>query len=234
MTETNVAPASDTDADPAADRRTFTLEVWIVVLLGIVSIATAYATFQAALYDGNQASAYTDGQNLQTEAESLYLEANQQFVQDTQTLARLTELAIAAESSDPAAAAVAAESLETLTFMNVSDEFGAAIDRANALNEADPDFYTSPLDDEEYQASLYGAWAEKDTEAKATTARGNEANGHGDRLTLAATLMAITLFLLGVAAVVRRERTKVLLIGIGMVVFLGSAVLTAVVPFTWL
>ena len=37
------------------------LELVIAVLLGLVSIATAYASFQAALYDSQMAGAYTKG-----------------------------------------------------------------------------------------------------------------------------------------------------------------------------
>lgn len=234
MTESTAPAPSALEAESPEERRSHVIELWLVILLGVVSVATAYASFQAALYGGQQAAAYAVSQNAQTEAESLYLEANQQYQQDAATLARLAELSIQAESSDPAAAAVAAESLEQIYFMNVSEDLDGAIERAAAVNDADPSTYTSPLDDEEYQAALFGAWAEKDEEAKAAAVQGNQANNYGDRLTLSATLMAITLFLLGVAAVVRRERTKVLLMGIGMVVFVGSAAIAVMVPFTWL
>lgn len=76
------------------------IELVIVVLLGLISIATAYASFQAALYDSQMAGSYTKGSNLSTEAESLYLEGNQQFIEDTQVLNRLSELAIETKSAD--------------------------------------------------------------------------------------------------------------------------------------
>ena len=46
--------------------------------------------------------------------------------------------------------------------------------------------------------------------------------------------MAITLFLLGVAAVVRRRQTQWILVGFGSAIFVVAAVLTVVVPFVWL
>lgn len=46
--------------------------------------------------------------------------------------------------------------------------------------------------------------------------------------------MAITLFLLGVAAVLRGARTQLTVAALGMVVFLGAAGLAATVPFVWL
>ncbi|QNO37493.1 hypothetical protein H4J02_00065 [Protaetiibacter sp. SSC-01] len=236
MTTSSETPdtAAETELETREERRRFVLEVWIVVLLGVVSVATAYASFQSALYDGMQAASYSEGQNAQTEAESLYLEANQQYIQDAQTLSRLVELGIAAESSDPVAAATAQETYDAIYFMNVSEDLDAAIQRAEEANAADPENYTSPLDDEDYQAALYGAWAETDDKSEAIIAQGNVYNGYGDRLTLTATLMAITLFLLGVAAVVRRDRTKIVLIGVGVAIFVVAAVLTALVPFTWL
>ena len=45
--------------------------------------------------------------------------------------------------------------------------------------------------------------------------------------------LSITLFLLGVAAVVRRLRTKWILIAIGGVIFLITAILTATIPFVF-
>ena len=233
-TASETSDLSDDETETPASRLRFGLELWVVVLLGIVSVATAYTSFQSALYDGMQASAYTDGQNAQTEAESLYLEANQQYGQDAQTLSRLTELSIASEGTDAAAAATAQASYEALYFMNVSEALDGAIQRAGEANEADPSTYTSPLDDEQYRAALFGAWAEQDDASEALVKQGNVYNSYGDRLTLNATLMAITLFLLGVAAVVRRPRTKVVLIGIGMAIFAVAAVLTVFVPFTWL
>ena len=53
-----------------------------------VSVTTAYASFQASLYDGETAKQFTAGQNSQTEAESLYLEANQQYIRDVQLFPR--------------------------------------------------------------------------------------------------------------------------------------------------
>lgn len=101
-------------------------ELIIVILLGLVSLATAYASFEASLYDGNQQSSYTKGNNLQTEAESLYLEGNQQFTQDAQTLQQLSLLQVAMEDGDD----LARQQYEQLYFIAVSEELDAAIQAA--------------------------------------------------------------------------------------------------------
>jgi hypothetical protein len=233
------APAADFTEAPAASRLPRwlarlvhgDLELIIVLLLGIVSVATAYASFQAALYDSQMAGAYARGQNAQTEAESLYLEANQQYIQDVQTWARLTELTTDMNSADPVLAEAATAKFDSIYFVSVNEDFEAAINWSNEQSGAD---YVSPFDSEDYQNALFGAWAEEDDKSENLIAQGDVFNGYGDQLTLNTVLMAITLFLLGVAAVVRRRQTQWILIGFGGSIFVVAAVLTATVPFVGL
>lgn len=223
------APAPTTRIPLFAD-----LQLLVVILLGIVSVATAYTSFQAALYGGMQAAAYSKGGASQTEAESLYLEANQQYIQDGQILTRLTELSIDMESSDPVLAELASAKFDTLLFTAVSEDLQAAIDWSVVENDANPDFYVSPQESEDYNAALFGAWADLDDESLALLAKGDVYNAYGDRLTLNTVLMAITLFLLGIAAVLRNRRAQWILIGVGLVIFAVAGVLTTLVPFVWL
>jgi hypothetical protein len=223
------APASTTRIPLFAD-----LQLLVVILLGIVSVATAYTSFQAALYGGMQAAAYSKGGASQTEAESLYLEANQQYIQDGQILTRLTELSIDMESSDPVLAELASAKFDTLLFTAVSEDLQAAIDWSVVENDANPDFYVSPQESEDYNAALFGAWADLDDESLALLAKGDVYNSYGDRLTLNTVLMAITLFLLGIAAVLRNRRAQWILIGVGLGIFVIAGVLTTLVPFVWL
>ncbi|NTV39240.1 MAG: hypothetical protein HGA51_04685, partial [Demequinaceae bacterium] len=140
-------------------------ELIVVTLLGIVSVFTAYVSFEASLYGGENGVNLSKGQTATAEAESLYLEGNQQYVQDGATLARLTEIDVERNSDDEAIAQLASEKYDALYFVAVSEDLGGAIERATALDTAEPDFYHSPLDDEEYQAALFGSYAEKSDEA---------------------------------------------------------------------
>jgi hypothetical protein len=205
-------------------------EVIIAVLLGIVSIGTAYASFQSSLYGGQQAQAYTVGTNLSTEAESQYLEGNQQYVQDSQLWQTLTELRLDIANPDPAISAAAQIKYDTVYFQSVSDDFGAAIERADAENTANPDFYVDPSNDEDYQAVLFGDYADTKDKAEKTIASGDQANSFGDRLTLATVIMAVSLFLLGIAAVVSAFRIKLIMGGVGTAIFIVAVVIAAAVP----
>lgn len=212
------------DEQRAAKRR-FNIEIIIVTLLGIASVATAYASFQSSLYDSVMAGEYTRGQNVKTEAESIYLEANQQYVQDAQTYAQLAVLGVDAISDDPAIAANAQAKIDALALTGIDDVLTAALDWSNATGNY-------PLDSEEYLAARFGNYQELQDQATAHIAAGDQANGYGDRLTLYTVLLAIALFLLGIAAVVSSRTIKWGLIGVGTVITVVAIIFTTLVPFT--
>ena len=221
-------------ATPTTDAKGFrlsallnNLELVIAILLGLVSIATAYASFQAALYGGQSDDANNLAIAQSTEAESLYLEGNQQFMQDTQIFNDLSVLQVAIDQGDT----LAQEQYDQLYFQGVSEDFGAAIDRAAAQTEADPDFFYSPLDDEEYQSVLFTPYAEKGEEAAATKVKADDLGAQGDWLTLYTVLMAISLFLLGVAALVKERRTQLVLVGTGFALSAVAIVAMLSIPF---
>ena len=227
------SPAPETaTAEPRRISSLFgNVELMIVIMLGIVSVVTAYASFQAALYGSKMDSFYAQSTRLTAEAESAYLEGNQQFVQDSATLARLLEIEVEMSAADPVISQLATEKHELLSFVSVSDELAAAIAWADAENESDPDFYTPPQNDDAYLESLFGNWSVLNDEAAEATQNGDEANTYGDRLTLNTVLFAVSLFLLGVAAVLKSRRSQYALIGVSTAVFLGGLALTVTIPF---
>lgn len=229
MTATN----PDTSIDTRLERTWMGkhVEVITAALLGIVSCMTAYAGFQAALYDSNMASAYSQAQVLSTQAESLYLEANQTYTQDAQLWNTLSELSVDMDSTDPDLAERASTKYAVLYDDAVTPEFDGAIQRALAASEAQGGEYVDPLNDEEYLAALFGDSGAVADQSAAKTEDGNVANSFGDKLTLYTVLMTISLFLLGVAAVVNRTLIKFMLIGFSVVVFVTAVVLTLLVPF---
>jgi hypothetical protein len=215
---------------PRLGRLLSNVELTTAILLGVVSVTTAYASFQASLYDGETAKQFSDGQNSQTEAESLYLEANQQYIRDVQLWDKMTELQIEVDSI-PAQAASSQLKYDTLLFTSVSDDLNTAIVWSADQNVADPENFTSPFDSEDYQNALYGAWAAEDDKSIGAFKAGDKADKYGDQLTLTTVMMALSLFLLGVAAVARQLRVQLILIGVASTIYVVSMVLTASVPF---
>lgn len=210
------------------------VELIVVILLGLVSVATAYASFQGAVYSGQSAEAYAKGGTAETAAESLYLEGNQQYVQDAQTVLQLATLAIDAKSANPVTAADSQAKYDRIFFIGVSPELASAITKADAKNLASPKVYAYPLDNSAYQDALFSSYDEKKAQSNRLIKEADVLRGRGDGLGLYTALMAITLFLLGVAAVVRKPKMKWGLVAVGMSIFTVTSVLTAFVPFVWI
>lgn len=237
MTLPEASPANPVSAaeaiDAPRDRRArwfeHNFELVIALLLGIASIITAWASYQASLYDGEMAAANTRAGVLAAEAESQYLEGNQQYVSDAQLFDRLSELNVQANSADPNAADIATQTVDLLKFQSMTDAFSAAIDWADAENEADPETFTHPQASEEYQAHLFGGYEETKAEADAALLKSGAYNDLGDQLTLATVLLAISLFLFGIAALIRSMRTRYLLTGISTLVMLVATVISVMV-----
>jgi len=211
------------EARPAAKRR-ISIELVVVIMLGIASVATAYASFQSSLWDSVMAGSYTRGQNAKTEAESVYLEANQQYIQDAQTYSQLVLLGVDALSTDPALVEAADAKIAALAMTGIDEALEAALAWSNATGEY-------PLDSEDYLEARFGEYRTMLDQAAEHVTAGDRANGFGDRLTLYTVLLAVALFLLGIAAVVSSATIKRGLIVIGGIITLVAIVLTALVPF---
>jgi hypothetical protein len=206
------------------------IELVVVIMLGVVSVATAYTSFQSNLYGGRSADKISQSEASSTLAESLYLEGNQQYVQDSQTIQQLSALNIAANAGD----AIAAAQYDDLYFIGVSEDLDGAIQYAAELDAADPDFWHDPQSDEYYLDALFGPYDDEAAFATDLRAEGNDLGTKGDTLGLYTALMAITLFLLGIAAVVRRPLMKWVLVATGGLIFLVTAILTSTIPFVWI
>lgn len=228
--DTSATPADAATGPAPATLFGINLAVIVAVLLGLVSTATAWVSFQASLYDSTMAGAYQKASDLSTQAESLYLEGNQQYILDTQVWNRLSELAVVAMSEDLDAADDAQATYDTLMFQSVGEDFAAAIEWADQENAADPDFWTSPLDNETYLDSLFAEYEEVRAEAIDTRAEGDEANALSDKLSLYTVLLSISLFLLGIAAAVNQRKVTLMLATTGTVVFVVALAFALQVP----
>jgi hypothetical protein len=207
------------------------VELIVVILLGVVSVSTAYTSFQSGLYGGASDDRISQSEAAGTEAESLYLEGNQQYQKDSQTIGQLEQLKAAIDAGDPYAQA----QYEALYFIQVSGtDLEPAVEAAAALDESDPDFWHDPQVDETYQAALFDAYGEEKDRSEALRSEGDRIGDQGDQLGFYTALMAITLFLLGIAAVVKRAEMRWVLIAVGMGIFTLTAVLTAMIPAVWI
>jgi hypothetical protein len=206
------------------------VELIVVILLGVVSVATAYTSFQSSLYGGASDDRISKSEAAGTEAESLYLEGNQQYQKDSQTIGQLQQLQAAIDAGDPYAQA----QYDALYFIAVEGtDLEPAVQAAAEQDTAEPDFWHDPQADEDYQAALFDAYGEEKATSDELRGQGDTIGDQGDQLGFYTALMAITLFLLGIAAVVKKPLMRWILIAAGMSIFTVTAVLTAMIPFVW-
>lgn len=231
---TSAAALPETPDPTHTDSNLETSEKWlnrhftlvIAILLGLASVVTAWSSFLESTYDGDMATANTKAGVLAAEAESLYLEGNQQYASDSSLFDRLTELEVQSRSTDPAAAGVALESLEVLSFQSLTPEFEAAIEWADAENEADPEMFTHPQGSDEYNEALFGGYHEVKADADAQLALSKQYADVGGQLTLSTVLLAISLFLFGIAAILGVGRIRLVATGSAILIMVVATIIT--------
>jgi hypothetical protein len=195
-------------------------ELVVAILLGLTAVLTAYASWQSSLYDGNQAEKYTNGTKTIADANQLYNEASQYIAQDMQTWNELSslrvDLAFAQSKNDADEAERVQYKINYIMYNNVSDEFAAAINWADA--QAD---YASPFEKEGYAISYYEEAQAKYDEGDAFIAAGTQDNNYGDKLGLVTVIFAIVLFMLGIVATFNNTATKLVvsIVSIAALVF---------------
>ena len=94
------------------------LEVLIAILLGVTAILTAWAGWVGSLHGGNQATNYTQSNNLSSMGNSMYNEAAQDLMQDMLLWNTIYDYAFDAEIAElnnkPAEAELIQTKIETL------------------------------------------------------------------------------------------------------------------------
>jgi hypothetical protein len=207
------------------------LEFIIALLLGLVSIFTAYASFQATVYNGQTQKYYTDGTYQRTKAESYFVEDNQTFVQDAQLVDRLAELRVDEANPDSRISGPATQKYDVLYAQSVSDALDAAIKWADAENVKHPDAVANPVDYPKYVDDLFADYKDLKAGSHDAIDAGDAASRLSDRLTLNTVLLALSLFLLGIAALVKIFRVKITLVSVAVVIFIIAGTATAFIPF---
>jgi hypothetical protein len=204
-------------------------ELFIAILLGITAVLTAWASWQGSLYDGNQAQAYTEGNAQLADGNERWSAASRLVAQDMDTWNQLNNLQVdlmyAQQYSDTDAADAAQYKIDQIMYNNVSDEFSAAIDWANA-QEA----YASPFEMEGYVESYYTDAQAVLDEGYGLIEEGNNANDLGDKQGLVTVIFAVVLFLLGIVSTFSNMRSKFVVTGISLLALIYGIVVMLGIP----
>jgi hypothetical protein len=164
-------------------------ETLSALLLGLVTIATAWSGYQAARWGGEQSTLYTDALSLMIDSTRAATEANQ-----------LTQVDIALFLNYVNAYAAGNEELATFYYKRFRPEARVAVDAWLATQPLrNPEAPAGPFQMPEYRVSLAEEAKQLQEKASGLFEEGKKANERSDQYVLNTVFLASVLFLAGIA-----------------------------------
>lgn len=204
-------------------------EIVIAIVLGITAVLTAYASWQASLYGGNQATKYTKGSAIVGEANAMFTEASQQLSADMSLYNEVNDLRIdltfAEQNNNTQEAERLSWKLDELYSNNVSEDLAAAIEWSDEQTE-----YVSPFEMEGLVESYYAEASVLYQEGNDMIADGQKDNSLGDKLGLTTVIYAVVLFMLGVVNTFDGKGTRLAVAGVSFVALMYAFITMLSVP----
>lgn len=187
------------------------LEVWTVIVLGLVSLVTAWAAFQSSLWNGVAIEEFARA-DAQRTAGSTTLETSTGTYQEDRAL--FLEYYKATRANDATLAAYIKRELMPERLRKATDAWEKS-PNARETSPFRPAFgYEAPgIDLEKVSDNL-----------KRAMASARNASSLGDKYNLAAVLFAASLFLVGISSTLRFVRFRISLLLIGTAIFTGTSI----------
>jgi hypothetical protein len=194
-------------------------ETVIVILLGISAVVTAWASWQASLYGGQQATKYTQGTAAVSEGNSMYNEASSYLENDMQLYYEINSLYIdltfAQEHENEDEIDRLEWKIDEIYANRVTDELSEAIDWADAEAEAS-DEMVSPFDMEGFIDSYFEDALARIEEGQDTIEDGQSDNHLGDILNMSTVIFAVAMFLLGICNTFTRRKIQIVIAAVSL------------------
>ncbi|MCB1027699.1 MAG: hypothetical protein KDB24_08060 [Microthrixaceae bacterium] len=212
-------PAEPHDSREVAHKKD-TLELFAVALMALTAVMTAWSAFEASKWGGVMSINFAEAGATRTESIRASNLANQQFAVD---VSLFTEFADATANDQP--------ELATFYRNRFPDRLAVATD---AWLETKPfqtdDAPSSPFDMDDYvlEANIEAEDLQNQADQKSEDAR--TANQDGDNYTITSVLFATVILLAALSGKVRTLRTARLLLGLSVVLFIGSVAIIATYP----
>jgi hypothetical protein len=216
-------PPPGGDADERARGRWLArLEIYAAILMAFATIATAWASYQSARWDGIQALRY--GQSGAARLESTRATARGDQL-------RTIDVTLFSQALD--AYGAGDERLTRFYVERFRDEFRPAFDAWLATEpRTNPDAPPSPFSLPEYQVAELLRADELVRAARALKEEALEANQRSDNYVLAVAVFAAALFFAGVGSRVASPWARVALLGVATLGFVANAAWVATFPVT--
>ena len=203
------------------------LELIIAILLGVTAILTAWASWISSLHGGNQATNYTESNNLSAMGNSMYNEASQNYMQDMILWNTINDYMIDREIAEMKGnrdeAKLIDEQIQALIDDNCTDEFEEAV--YWAMEEG-----VTPFDKEGFTDSYYTEAEKTLDEADAILEQGKLDNAHGDAYGLVSVLYSVVLFLLGIVGIFKKYTNRMIVLIVSCVLLLIATIYMVTIP----
>jgi hypothetical protein len=192
------------------------VEQIIAVMLGLAAIITAWTAFQSSQLGDKVQESFSEGIRSSDQASPEY---NTAIATDNQDQAIFLEYAKALVAEDEVTATYIQESL-------MSPELAAAVEWwIEQPDDTGPD---SPFVEENpnWDDSSWNTAADLDVEAQQYFDSARQADADGDEFDLLEVIVTLSLFLFGVASLVRQQKIQVGLAAVGGVILIYSIIMT--------
>jgi hypothetical protein len=198
------------------------VELVATVLLALAAVATAWSSYQASRWNGEQAKAFSRGNTARIES------TRASGLADAQT-----QIDVATFTQWANAYAVGEKKLATFYFRRFRLEFKPAVDAWIATRPLrNPAAPLTPFAMPQYKVAARAQADRLQTQADAYSAQGRANVQQATNYVLAVVLFAVALFFAGMSTKLRARRLQMVLLGLGTTIALGAIVWLATQPVT--
>ena len=199
------------------------LELAATVLLAIAAVATAWSSYQANRWNGEQAKAASQTNAIRIDAARAQGQSQAETEVDVATFIQWVD----ADAHDD-------DELADFYQERFREEFQPAFDAWLATDPFEnPDAPPTPFAIPEYRVQAAAEAADLDRLAEASAAKVRENIQRSANYVLAVVLFAVALFFAGISVKLADERLRAVLLGVGYVVFVGAVAWIATFPVSF-
>jgi hypothetical protein len=201
-------------------RKDHWLDIAATLLLALAAISTAWSTYQSSVWRGNQAK-----------AQSASIAARVESTRQSDVANRQAEIDVALFIQWVDAFARSDDELASFYRTRFRDEFVPAFEAWIATRpRQNPDAPRSPFAMPEYRLASSAEAAALEAQAAAKGLEVQRDIERADRYMLAVVLFAVALFFAALSTKLRSRDMRLTLLGLGWVLFLGTAIWLATQP----
>lgn len=204
------------DAAPTIDR----VEVLATVLLALAAVATAWSSYQASRWNGEQSKAFSRSNTARIESTRASGLADAQTQIDVATFTQWVN-----------AYALREKKLADFYFRRFRPEFKPALNAWIATRPLrNPAAPLTPFAMPQYKVAARVEADRLQADADAYSAKGRTDVQRATNYVLGVVLFAVALFFAGMSTKLRARRLQIVLLGLGTLIFLGAVVWLATQP----